>query len=197
MRTKLAAGIMTILSVAIIGGAGVAAASASPGGIRAEHLRIMNTKATANRLSVIATGAFTAGGYVIPAAVTDTVVFPGGTFKFRHVTHSGTASFNSSTCLLPGRDCCRRLTTRTCLSDVFAARMAKSDRLTPTKLRPFASALRAIDRHGDGPQLPRRPGHRKRDAGPVPDHDGAEVGGVFPAACRQPDTAAKNRQDGA
>jgi len=100
MRTRLAAGIMAILSVPITGGAGVAAASASPGGIRAEHLRIMNTKAAAARLSVIATGAFTAGGYVIPAAVTDTVVFPGGTFKLRHVTRSGTASFNSSTCLL-------------------------------------------------------------------------------------------------
>jgi hypothetical protein len=100
MRTKLAAGIMAILSLAIIGGVGVATASASAGGTQTEHLRIMNTKAAAARLSVIATGAFTAGGYVIPAAVTDTVVFPGGTFKLRHVTHSGTASFNSSTCLL-------------------------------------------------------------------------------------------------
>src|SRR6516165_9093462 len=100
MRTKLAAGIMAILSAAIIGGAGVAAASASPGGTRAEHLRIMNTKATAARLSVIATGAFTAGGYVIPAAVTDTVVFPGGTFQLRHMTHHATGGGNPSTCLL-------------------------------------------------------------------------------------------------
>jgi hypothetical protein len=100
MRTKLAAGIAAITAVTIIGGAGAATASASPAGTRAEHLRIMSTAATSSRLSVIATGAFTAGGSVIPAAVTDRVVFPGGTFTFRHVSHSGTASFNSGTCLL-------------------------------------------------------------------------------------------------
>jgi hypothetical protein len=100
MRTKFAAGIMAILSVTIIGAAGIAAASTGPGGTRAEHLRIMNTKATSARLSVIATGAFTAGGYVIPGAVTDIVVFPGGTFQLRHVTHHATAGGNPSTCLL-------------------------------------------------------------------------------------------------
>jgi len=100
MRTKLAASITAITAVTIIGAAGVATAGAIPAAARAEHLRIMNTEATSSRLSVIATGAFTAGGHVIPAAVTDMVVFPGGTFTFRHVSRSGTASFNSSTCLL-------------------------------------------------------------------------------------------------
>ncbi|HEV2451687.1 MAG TPA: hypothetical protein VGS62_07155 [Streptosporangiaceae bacterium] len=100
MRTRLVAGIMAISAVALIGGASVAAAGASPGGTRAELLRIMNTTATSVRLSVIATGAVTAGGYVIPAAVTDVVVFPRGTFTFRHVRRSGTAAFNSHTCLL-------------------------------------------------------------------------------------------------
>ena len=100
MRTELAAGITVITAITIIGGAGVATAGASQGATRTEHFRIMNTEATSSRLSVIATGAFTAGGSVIPAAVTDMVIFPGGTFTFRHVGHGGTASFNSSTCLL-------------------------------------------------------------------------------------------------
>jgi hypothetical protein len=100
MLTKLAAGITAITAVTIIGAAGVTTAGASPASTRTEHLRIMNTVATSSRLSVIATGAFTSGGYVIPAAVTDMVVFPGGTFKFRHVSHGGTASFNSRTGLL-------------------------------------------------------------------------------------------------
>jgi hypothetical protein len=100
MRTKLATGITAISAVTIIAGAGMAAASASPGGTRTEHLRIMSTKATSDRLSVIATGAFTAGGYDIPAATTDTLVFPGGTLKFRHVTHHFTATANPTTCLL-------------------------------------------------------------------------------------------------
>jgi hypothetical protein len=100
MHTKLAAGIMAISAVTIIAGAGIATASASPGGTRAEHLRIMNTKATSDRLSVIATGAFTSGGYDIPAATTDTLVFPGGTLEFRHVTHHTTGTADPSTCLL-------------------------------------------------------------------------------------------------
>jgi hypothetical protein len=100
MRTKLAAGITAISAVTIIGGAGIATASASPGGARTEQLRIMNTKATSARLSVIATGAFTSGGYVIPAAATDIVVFPSGTFQLRHVTHHVTAGGNPRTCLL-------------------------------------------------------------------------------------------------
>jgi hypothetical protein len=100
MRTKPTAAIIGILAVTIIGAAGLAAASAAPGGTQTEHLRIMNTKATSARLSVIATGAFTSGGYVIPAAVTDTVVFPGGTFKLRHITHHATGGGNPSTCLL-------------------------------------------------------------------------------------------------
>jgi hypothetical protein len=99
VRTKLAAGIMAISAVLISGGAGIAVAASAPGSGRPEHLRIMSTKATSGRLSVIATGVFTAGGYDIPARVTDTVVVPGGTLKFRHFTRSETASFDPRTCL--------------------------------------------------------------------------------------------------
>lgn len=100
MRRKLTASIMVILAIMTMGGAGTATASARPADGRTEHLRIMSTRARAARKSVIVTGAFTSGGYDIPAAVTDTVVFPDGTFKFTHVRHSGTETFNPSTCLL-------------------------------------------------------------------------------------------------
>jgi hypothetical protein len=100
MRTKVTTSIMAMLAVTIIGAAGTGAASAAPGGIQTEHLRFMNTMATSARISVIATGGFTAGGYVIPAAVTDTAVFPGGTFKLRHVTQHVKAGGNPRTCLL-------------------------------------------------------------------------------------------------
>ena len=90
---------MAISAVTIIGGSGSAAAHASPGSPRPGHFRIMSTKATARRLSIIATGAFTSGGHVVPAVVTDTVVFPGGRFKFRHVSRRVVASFNAGICL--------------------------------------------------------------------------------------------------
>ena len=96
---KLVAGILAISAVLVVGGAGAAFAASSPGSARPERLRIISTKATSDRLSVIATGIVTAGGVDIPARVTDTVVLPGGTLKFRHVARTNTASFNARTCL--------------------------------------------------------------------------------------------------
>jgi hypothetical protein len=101
MRMKFAGAIMATCAVTFIGGAGVVTANASPGVHRSEHLRIMSTKATSRKLSAIATGAFTAGGYDKPGnARTDTVVFPGGTFTFTHVNKTFTGGFNASTCLI-------------------------------------------------------------------------------------------------
>jgi hypothetical protein len=59
---------------------------------REEHFRIISTSAASRRQSVLATGAFTAGGYQVPGRVvslrsTDKMVFPGGTFQVaRHIT---------------------------------------------------------------------------------------------------------------
>jgi hypothetical protein len=60
----------------------------------------MSTKATAEKLSVIATGVVTAGGIDVPGKVTDVIRFPGGAFTFRHHSHSFTATFDPRTCLL-------------------------------------------------------------------------------------------------
>jgi hypothetical protein len=79
-------------------------ASASPGVRPDEHLRIMSTKAHSLRLSVIATGAVTAGGYDKPARTIDTIVLPGGTFTFTHLSTSFTGTANPRTCLITETD---------------------------------------------------------------------------------------------
>jgi outer membrane receptor protein involved in Fe transport len=104
MRRALAIAI-TLASAAALAGGATAAAQASqsavsqsaaspsasragvvrPGFSGAEHFRIISVAATAARQSVLATGAFTAGGYQVPGKViglraTDKMVFPNGTF---------------------------------------------------------------------------------------------------------------------
>lgn len=66
---------------------------------KAEHLRFMSTEATSRRISVIAIGAFTAGGTDRPGRVTDVLTFPGGTLRYRHVPRTLSASFDPRTCL--------------------------------------------------------------------------------------------------
>jgi len=84
----------------------LAASAASPpaAGSRVsgtEHLQLMTTSATASRVSIIATGVFTAGGVDREGSKVDTITFPGGTFKINHsgVT-PGKQNFNPKTCLL-------------------------------------------------------------------------------------------------
>jgi Bacterial regulatory proteins, tetR family len=67
---------------------------------RTEHFRIMSTLATSRKLSVIATGTFTAGGTDIPGRFTDKLVFPGGTFKIRYHFTTDKINFSPRTCLL-------------------------------------------------------------------------------------------------
>ncbi|HUZ23891.1 MAG TPA: hypothetical protein VMV07_08995 [Streptosporangiaceae bacterium] len=91
MNRALAATITLASTAALISGATVTAAQASQHGVsrassaRSEHFRIISTSTASRRQSVLATGAFTAGGYQIPGRVvslraTDKMVFPGGTF---------------------------------------------------------------------------------------------------------------------
>ena len=111
MRSPLVAAITLASAAALVSGATVTAAQASPHAAsqrpaghlgaghlgtgqlgaspasrsRQEHFRIISTVVTSRRQSVLATGAFTAGGYQIPGRVvslraTDKMVFPGGTF---------------------------------------------------------------------------------------------------------------------
>ena len=60
-------------------------AARQPGASGAEHFRIISVAASSRRQSVLATGAFTAGGYQVPGQVvglraTDKMVFLNGTF---------------------------------------------------------------------------------------------------------------------
>lgn len=100
MRIRFAAGLLALSAVSVMTAANIASAGASPATKPNEHLRIMSTKAASHRLSVIATGAFTAGGIDKPAREIDTLILPGGTFTFKHVSTSFTASANPKTCLI-------------------------------------------------------------------------------------------------
>ncbi len=94
MRKTLLA-VTAAAAVATLGITGVAAAS---GTSKTEHFSIVSTSVTSNAESIIATGAFTAGGTDHSGKV-DRVQFPTGTFK---IAHKGTqkANFNAKTCLV-------------------------------------------------------------------------------------------------
>jgi len=81
---------------ATIGVTGAVAASAST---MTEHFSIVSTSATSNVRSVIATGAFTAGGTDISGNTVDKMQFPGGNLT---VTHKGPVKVttNPKTCLV-------------------------------------------------------------------------------------------------
>ena len=101
-RKLAAAG--TVAVAAALCGAGLASASTSAGALsstRTEHFYLMTTQPSANRYSIIATGAFTTGGIDISGATTDTVKVKGGTFKIHHggAVHVIKEKLNSKTCL--------------------------------------------------------------------------------------------------
>jgi hypothetical protein len=102
---KLAAAASVIVTAGAVAVSGLAAASASPAVTPAvsgtEHFQLMTTSPTSNRSTIIGRGSvFTAGGVDIAGNTTDTVKFPGGTFKIRHSPGKGPQSFNPRTCLL-------------------------------------------------------------------------------------------------
>jgi hypothetical protein len=101
MRRALATATTLASTAALVGGVAAAAQASSPPAARlaaarlaaaglpgvsgAEHFRIISVAASSRRQSVLATGAFTAGGYQVPGQVTglratDKMVFPTGTF---------------------------------------------------------------------------------------------------------------------
>jgi hypothetical protein len=102
MRRTFAAAIGAISVAAMLSGAGLAAASASPASTPTLHFQQMSTSATSSKSSFIATGAFTAGGVNVGGNGnngTGTVIFPGGTFKITHRTVHSKATVNAKTCL--------------------------------------------------------------------------------------------------
>ena len=80
-------------------------ASASPAVSAAptvnDSIQLMTTSATSNNLGAIEWGSvFTGAGVDHSGNTVDTLVFPGGTYKVRHGTGTGTQTLNPKTCLL-------------------------------------------------------------------------------------------------
>jgi uncharacterized membrane protein len=85
----------------LVGGAGLAYASASPATAAAgtEDFYLMTTSGTATTIPVIANGVFTAAGVDHTGNTVDTAVFPTGSFKINHGGPiSGTPKLNPATC---------------------------------------------------------------------------------------------------
>ncbi len=104
MRKTLATAVTAISVTAALGGAGLAAASASttarPAASGTEHFQIMTTSASSRKQTIIATGLFTAGGVDHSGNSVDKVVFPGGSFTIKHSAGKGPQTFDPKTCLL-------------------------------------------------------------------------------------------------
>ena len=66
-----------------------------------DSIQLMTTSATSNNLGAIEWGSvFTGAGVDHSGNTVDTLVFPGGTYKVRHGTGTGTQTLNPKTCLL-------------------------------------------------------------------------------------------------
>ena len=104
MHKAIVALVGAATTATLIGGAGLATASASPAGPAAsgsEQFYLMTTQPSASRYVVIATGLFTAGGTDISGNTTDLVRVTGGTFKIHHggALHIIKQQLNKKTCV--------------------------------------------------------------------------------------------------
>ena len=100
MRKILASAITAAATVALVGGAGLAAASTHTGVSGTEHFQLMSTSATSPTSSIIASGVFTAPGVDHSGNKVDTVDFPGGTLQIAHSNGTGTQHLDPKTCLM-------------------------------------------------------------------------------------------------
>jgi hypothetical protein len=96
----------SVLAAAAIAVSGAMAVAAAPAAPRAtvsgtEHFQFISASPTSSKLSLIASGAFTASGVVHdgPNNVAK-FVFAHGTITFKHTAGTGTHSLNPKTCLL-------------------------------------------------------------------------------------------------
>jgi hypothetical protein len=88
----------TVLWLAVPAGASPAVSAARTVN---DSIQLMTTSATSNNLGAIETGSvFTGAGVDHSGNTVDTLVFPGGTYKDRHGTGTGTQTLNPKTCLL-------------------------------------------------------------------------------------------------
>jgi hypothetical protein len=100
MRKLLASAVTAAATAAVIGGAGLAAASTHTGVSGTENFQLMTTSATSPTSSIIVSGVFTAPGVDHSGNKVDTVDFPGGSFKIAHSNGTGTQHFDPKTCLM-------------------------------------------------------------------------------------------------
>lgn len=104
-RTNLAVA-ATATATAVAGTLGLSGAAAAPtpakAATRMEFFTVLNTSATSTRSSLIATGAFNAGGTDVATANPDVDVlhFPGGTVKLVHKQKTSKGGENAATCVL-------------------------------------------------------------------------------------------------
>jgi hypothetical protein len=98
MRKTIIAAAGTAAAAAVIGSTGLAIASTHSATTQTEHFQFVSTSTTSRNSSLIAYGAFTAGGTDTAGNSTDTVTLPGGTFKVVHKDVSHTQHFNPATC---------------------------------------------------------------------------------------------------
>jgi hypothetical protein len=101
VRSRLLGAAATLVAAGAVAVSGVAAAAAHTNASGTEQFQIMTTSATSSTASVIARGAFTAGGVDHEGSKNvATFVFPGGSFKVSHSNGTGPQTFNPKTCLL-------------------------------------------------------------------------------------------------
>jgi len=100
MRKILTSAVTVAAAAAMLGGAGLAAASTHTGTSGTENFQLMTTSATSPTSSIIASGVFTAPGVDHSGNKVDTVVFPGGSFQIAHSKGTGTQHFDPKTCLM-------------------------------------------------------------------------------------------------
>jgi hypothetical protein len=104
-RKAVTAAVLAVCAAAAnvgwLAGPASAAPAASTAGAVNDHIQIMTTSATSNTLGAIETGSvFTGAGVDHSGNNVDTLVFPGGTYKTRHGSGTGTQTLNPKTCLL-------------------------------------------------------------------------------------------------
>lgn len=97
MRQHLITGVLTTATAALaLSGAAFGSAARTSG---TEHFTFITTSVVTGKFSVIATGAFTAGGTATPFAKTDTLRFPNGTIEVTSKSESKPVmTSNSTTC---------------------------------------------------------------------------------------------------
>jgi hypothetical protein len=102
MRKMIISALTATAAAAMLGGAGLAAASTHTAASGTEHFQMMTTSGTGSAASVIASGVFTAPAvdHEHQATNTATFTFANGTITLKHSNGTGTQSFDPKTCLL-------------------------------------------------------------------------------------------------